>query len=90
MNKVILIGNLTRDPETNTTNSGIKVCKFTIAVNRNYSSVDGTRQTDFLPVICCRAGRKTAGSSCVRAARSAFAVLYRPAATTAPTAPSAM
>lgn len=54
MNKVILIGNLTRDPETNTTNSGIKVCKFTIAVNRNYSSVDGTRQTDFLPVICWR------------------------------------
>lgn len=54
MNKVILIGNLTRDPETNTTNSGIKVCKFTIAVNRNYSSVDGTRQADFLPVICWR------------------------------------
>ena len=47
MNKVILIGNLTRDPETNTTNSGIKVCKFTVTVNRNYSAGDGTSQTDF-------------------------------------------
>lgn len=54
MNKVILIGNLTKDPETSTTNSGIKVCKFTVAVNRNYSSGDGTRQTDFLPVVCWR------------------------------------
>lgn len=54
MNKVILIGNLTKDPETSTTNSGIKVCKFTVAVNRNYSSGDGTRQTDFLPIICWR------------------------------------
>lgn len=54
MNKVILIGNLTKDPETSTTNSGIKVCKFTVAVNRNYSGGDGTRQTDFLPIICWR------------------------------------
>lgn len=54
MNKVILIGNLTRDPETSTTTSGIKVCKFTVAVNRNYSAGDGTRQTDFLPIICWR------------------------------------
>lgn len=54
MNKVFLIGNLTKDPEASTTTSGIKVCKFTVAVNRNYSSVDGNRQTDFLPVICWR------------------------------------
>lgn len=54
MNKVILIGNLTKDPETSTTNSGIKVCKFTVAINRNYSGGDGTRQTDFLPIICWR------------------------------------
>lgn len=54
MNKVFLIGNLTKDPEGSTTTSGIKVCKFTIAVNRNYSSVDGNRQTDFLPIVCWR------------------------------------
>ena len=34
MNKVILIGNLTRDPETATTQSGMTYCKFAIAVNR--------------------------------------------------------
>lgn len=34
MNKVFLIGNLTKDPELNTTNSGLAVCKMTIAVNK--------------------------------------------------------
>lgn len=38
MNKVILIGNLTRDPELSETNSGIAVCRFGLAVNRQYSS----------------------------------------------------
>ena len=38
MNKVYLIGNLTRDPELSETNSGINVCRFSIAVNRTYSS----------------------------------------------------
>lgn len=47
MNKVFLIGNLTRDPELNTTQSGISVCRFTIAVGRNYTQGDGERQTDF-------------------------------------------
>ena len=47
MNKVFLIGNLTRDPELTETSSGIAVCHFAIAVNRNYSSSDGERQTDF-------------------------------------------
>ena len=47
MNKVFLIGNLTRDPELTETASGVAVCHFAIAVNRNYSSQDGERQTDF-------------------------------------------
>ena len=47
MNKVFLIGNLTRDPELTETASGIPVCHFAIAVNRNYSSQDSERQTDF-------------------------------------------
>ena len=47
MNKVFLIGNLTRDPELTETASGVPVCHFSIAVNRNYSSQDGERQTDF-------------------------------------------
>lgn len=47
MNKVFLIGNLTRDPELRETPSGISACRFSIAVQRPYSSQDGERQTDF-------------------------------------------
>ena len=47
MNKVILIGNLTRDPELSETQSGIAVCRFAIAVSRDYANADGTRETDF-------------------------------------------
>ena len=57
MNKVFLIGNLTRDPELTETPSGVAVCHFVIAVNRNYSSQDGERQTDFFN---CTAWRQTA------------------------------
>ena len=57
MNKVFLIGNLTRDPELTETASGVPVCHFAIAVNRNYSSQDGERQTDFFN---CTAWRTTA------------------------------
>ena len=47
MNKVFLIGNLTRDPESRETPSGVTMCRFAIAVQRPYSSQDGERQTDF-------------------------------------------
>ena len=54
MNKVTLIGNLTKDPELTTTNNGISLCKFTIAVPRRFAGVDGEREADFLPVIVWR------------------------------------
>ncbi len=54
MNKVFLIGNLTKDPELSSTASGIKFCRFTLAVSRIYSK-DGKRETDFLPVVVWRA-----------------------------------
>jgi single-strand DNA-binding protein len=50
MNKIILIGNLTRDPELRTTPNGISVCSFTIAVNRKFASQGGERQTDFFRI----------------------------------------
>ena len=61
MNKVYLIGNLTRDPELAETNSGIKVCRFAIAVNRNYSSSDGERQTDFFNITVWRTQAENCG-----------------------------
>ena len=54
MNKVVLIGNLTRDPELSETNSGIAVCRFGLAINRQYSSSDGERETDFFQVTAWR------------------------------------
>lgn len=55
MNKVFLIGNLTRDPELSETNGGVSVCRFGIAVNRRFSSQDAERQTDFFNVTAWRA-----------------------------------
>jgi single-strand DNA-binding protein len=55
MNKVFFIGNLTRNPELTETASGVPVCHFSIAVNRNYSSQDGERQTDFFNCTAWRA-----------------------------------
>ena len=54
MNRVFLIGNLTRDPELTETSGGIKICRFGIAVNRNYSSGDGERRTDFFNCVAWR------------------------------------
>lgn len=54
MNKVFLIGNLTRDPELTETSSGVSICRFSIAVNRNYSGADGERKTDFFNVTAWR------------------------------------
>ena len=54
MNKVFLIGNLTRDPELTETTSGVSLCRFSIAVNRNYRGADGERKTDFFNVVAWR------------------------------------
>lgn len=54
MNKVVLIGNLTKDPELSTSPSGVSVCHFSIAVNRSYVNGDGERLTDFFNCYCWR------------------------------------
>lgn len=62
MNKSILIGNLTRDPEGGNTQSGITWCRFTLAVNRRYADQNGQRQTDFFTVVAWRG----IAESCIR------------------------
>lgn len=61
MNKVFLIGNLTRDPELTKTASGIAVCRFSLAVSRNYTNEDGERQTDFFNCTAWRGLAETIG-----------------------------
>lgn len=54
MNKVILIGRLTKDPERKSTNSGLSFCNFTVAVNRLYKSTTGGQDVDFINCIAWR------------------------------------
>ena len=57
MNKLVITGRLTRDPEVKAIGENNMVAKFTVAVNRNYKDKDGNRPADFIP---CEAFGKTA------------------------------
>ena len=59
LNKVVLIGRLTRDPELRYTSSGIPVARFTLAVNRNYANQQGEREADFIPIVVWRGQAET-------------------------------
>lgn len=61
MNKVYLIGNLTRDPELSETTSGVAFCRFAIAVNRTFVSQDGTREADFFNITVWRGQAENCG-----------------------------
>jgi len=54
LNRVILIGRLTADPELRYTGSGIPVANFRLAVDRSFSSSSGERQTDFINIVAWR------------------------------------
>ncbi|MBO5712779.1 MAG: single-stranded DNA-binding protein [Clostridia bacterium] len=54
MNKVYLIGNLTRDPELSETSTGVAFCRFAVAVNRPFANAEGNREVDFFNVIVWR------------------------------------
>lgn len=51
LNRIVLIGRLTRDPELRFTQSGKAVCSFTLAVDRPFSGQDGNRETDFISIV---------------------------------------
>lgn len=54
INRVVLVGRLTKDPEFRTTQSGIDVANFTLAVNRNFTNAQGEREADFINVVVFR------------------------------------
>ena len=73
MNKVILIGNLTQDIELKSSRGGTSVCRFTVAVRRDYKNANGEYETDFISCVAfnklaelmdkyCRKGDKIAVS----------------------------
>lgn len=51
LNRVILIGRLTKDPELRYTPNGVAVSTFTLAVNRSYSNQQGQREADFINIV---------------------------------------
>lgn len=61
MNKLFLIGNLTRDPEMSETATGVAFCRLGIAVNRPYQGSDGERTTDFFNVTVWRTHAENCG-----------------------------
>lgn len=54
LNKIFIMGRLTRDPELRRTQGGNAVTSFALAVDRDFKSADGTKETDFLDVVAWR------------------------------------
>ena len=69
MNKSILLGRLTRDPEVTYTQSGKVVCKFTLAVDR-FGAKDGEQSADFIPIVVWGKVAELCGNSLVKGSRA--------------------
>ena len=54
LNQIIIMGRLTRDPELRRTQSGTAVCSFSVAVDRDFKSQSGEKETDFIDVVAWR------------------------------------
>lgn len=54
INRVVLVGRLTKDPELRYTPSGVAMARFTLAVNRTFSNQQGEREADFINIIVWR------------------------------------
>ncbi|MCD7875166.1 MAG: single-stranded DNA-binding protein, partial [Acidaminococcaceae bacterium] len=70
MNKVILMGRLTRDPEVRYTQTGKVVCQFTLAVDRPFANQEGQREADFIPVVIWGKVAELCGNSLTKGQRS--------------------
>lgn len=70
MNRIILLGRLTKDPEVRYTTSGKVVCQFTLAVDRPFSNQEGQREADFIPVVIWGKQAETCGNSLTKGQRT--------------------
>ena len=71
MNKAILIGRLTKDPEMRTTTSGLTVTSFTVAVSRPFAEANGERGTDFLNCVVWRKQAENVAKYCQKGSQVA-------------------
>ena len=72
MNKVILIGRLTRDPELRTMASGNVTASFTLAVNRNFTNQNGEKETDFINCVAWRKQAENVAKYCTKGSQVAI------------------
>ena len=54
LNKIFVMGRLTKDPELRRTNNGTAVASFALAVDRDFKNADGTKDTDFIDIVAWR------------------------------------
>ena len=71
MNKVILVGRLTRDPELRTIASGTSTTSFSVAVNRPFTNQDGTREADFINCVAWRKQAENIAKYCTKGSQVA-------------------
>ncbi len=62
LNRIILVGRLTRDPEIRYTGQGKPVTNFTLAVDRPFANSEGNREADFIDIVCWGKLAETAGN----------------------------
>ncbi len=71
INRVVLVGNLTRDPELKMTPSGVNVATFSIAVSRQYKNANGEREADFINCVAWRGLAETLSRYCKKGSQIA-------------------
>jgi len=69
MNKIILMGRLTRDPEVRVTPSEKTVCTFTLAVDRQFANQSGEREADFINIVVWGKAAELCGNSLAKGQR---------------------
>lgn len=69
MNKTILLGRITKDPDIRTTNGGKYVASFTLAVDRPFLNQEGKREADFIPIVVWGKAAELVGNSCKKGHR---------------------
>ncbi|MFT9117635.1 MAG: single-stranded DNA-binding protein [Sporolactobacillus sp.] len=62
INRVVLVGRLTKTPELRYTPKGVAVTTFTLAVNRPFTNQQGERQADFIPIVVWRTSAENAAN----------------------------
>lgn len=72
INRVVLVGNLTRDPELKMTPSGVNVASFSIAVGRQFKNSNGERETDFINCVAWKGLAENLSKYCKKGSQIAL------------------